>query len=220
MARETAAIIGGTGLIGSILHKLIQDDDFFETVRLLVRRPMPGGQKKTEVKLIDFNDDESFRLALEGCSTVFCAVGTTQKKVGGNEKQYKKIDVEIPVKAAHYSAAAGASHFSLVSAVGANKNSNNFYLKLKGEAEEGVQSFGIASVAIFQPSLLLGERQEQRTGERIAQTLMPFFSPLLIGKLSKYKPISAMTVAAAMLARAKEKKLGCFTYQWKEMQSD
>ena len=85
MIERVATIIGSTGLIGSHLTSLLQNNDHFQTVRLIVRRPVNKGHKKTEVKLVDFEDHESFKLSIEGSHTVFCAVGTTQQKVKGDK---------------------------------------------------------------------------------------------------------------------------------------
>lgn len=218
MSKGTAVIIGSTGLIGSALYHLVQKDKSFDTVRLIVRRPLPKPHGNTEVKLINFEDAESFKMALEDCNVVFCAVGTTQQKVAGSKEAYRRVDFNIPVLAAKFSKEAGVQHFSLVSAVGAQKSVSNFYLRLKGEVEERVQDSGLSSVAVFRPSLLLGNRSEKRTGERIAQIVMPVVAPLFFGPLSKYKPIQAATVAAAMLAKSKEQLAGFHVYEWEDMQ--
>jgi uncharacterized protein YbjT (DUF2867 family) len=96
----TATIIGSTGLIGSYLLEELLMDDNFDTVRILIRRPVELTHPKLEKKLVDFTDAESFRLALEGSDVVFCAIGTTQKKVKGNKAAYRKVDYDIPVNAA------------------------------------------------------------------------------------------------------------------------
>ncbi len=54
----------------------------------------------------------------------------------------------------------------------------------------------------MRPSLLIGERQERRTGEIIGAVVGRFIGPLLVGSLRKYRPIAADDVAAAMLYAA------------------
>jgi uncharacterized protein YbjT (DUF2867 family) len=214
MPAETAAVIGATGLIGSHLVQLLQEDDYFETVRLLVRRPVSFQHPKLQIKLVNFSDPESYKLAIDGSQTVFCAVGTTQKKVKGDQEAYRKVDYDIPVNAASFCAETGAENFLLVSSVGANSKSKNFYLQLKGEVEEDVQQFPIRSISIFRPSILLGHRQESRPGEKIAQILMQLFSFVFIGSFRKYKPIQAKAVAAAMITTAKRAQPGRFFYEF------
>jgi uncharacterized protein YbjT (DUF2867 family) len=219
MPAEIAAVIGATGLIGSHLVQLLQKDSLFDTVRLLVRRPISFQHPKLELKLVNFSDPESFKLAIDGSNTVFCAVGTTQKKVGGDQEAYRKVDYDIPVGAARFSAETGVEKFLLVSSVGASSKSNNFYLKLKGEVEDAVQQTTIRSISVFRPSLLLGNREENRPGEKIGQLLMPLLSFAMMGPWSKYKPIQASDVSRAMFMAAKNNRQGHSIYEYKEMQS-
>lgn len=214
MPLKIATLIGATGLIGGHLVDQLQQDERFGTIRVLVRRPVPFSQSKVEERLVNFRDPESFKLALEGSDVVFCAVGTTQKKVHGDKDAYRKVDYDIPVNAARYCAETGCSKFLLVSAVGANRNSGNFYLRLKGEVEDAVQQFPIDSVSIFRPSILLGKRAENRPGEKIGQVVMTLFSFLLLGSLKKYKPAKASMVAAAMIRQAKRAVKGRFIYEF------
>jgi len=200
-----ATLIGATGLIGSHLLELLLNDEYFDTVRILVRRPFELDHPKLEKKLVDFSDIESFRLALEDSEVVFCAIGTTQKKVKGNKDTYRKIDYDITVNTARFCKLNGCENFVFVSSVGANSKSNNFYLKLKGEIEEAVAAVGLKNVHIMQPSLLLGKRRESRFGEKIAQRVMPVISFLLP---AKYKPVKAINVAKAMIRLVKEKQIG------------
>jgi uncharacterized protein YbjT (DUF2867 family) len=211
---KTAAIIGITGLIGSELYDLLKNDTGFEYIRLIVRRPLTNNHPRTEVKLVDFNDAESLQLALEGCETIFCAVGTTKKKVKGDQQAYRKIDFDIPVHAAQYGMQTGCEKFILVSAVGANPKSSNFYLRLKGEVEEAIKSIGLASVHVMRPSFLLGDRKEHRAGEKLAAAVMKTIGFLFP---PKYKAIPARTVASAMIASAKKDGGGFFVHEYKEM---
>jgi uncharacterized protein YbjT (DUF2867 family) len=217
MHQLTATVIGATGLIGSHLVELLQQDHSFKTIRALVRRPVSFAYSKVEMKLINFDDHESMKLAIDGSDVLFCAAGTTQKKVKGNKAAYRKVDYDIPVNAARFCVETGCSHFSLVSSVGANSKSNNFYLRLKGEVEDTIQQFPIQSIAIFRPSVLLGKRAEVRLGEKLGGFFMSFFAFLLLGKWEKYRPIEAEYVAKAMVQTAKEQKPGIEVYESNEI---
>lgn len=201
---KTATLIGASGLIGSHLLQLLLDDPYFDTVKILVRRKLQFTHQKLEQKIVDFNDNDSLLVAIDNSDVVFCSVGTTQKKVKDNKEAYRKVDYDIPVKAARFCKMTGCVTFILVSAVGANSKSNNFYLKLKGEVEEAIQTTGINSIYVMRPSILLGKRQEYRSGEKIAMPVMKAISFLLP---SKYKPIQAEDVAKAMLRAAKKSEL-------------
>jgi uncharacterized protein YbjT (DUF2867 family) len=214
MSKKKVALIGTTGLIGSHLLELLRKDNDFLTIRLLVRRPLAINDPKFKVLVIDFADKAAFREAIAGCDAVFCAVGTTQKKVKGDLAAYRKVDYDIPVNAAGFCAETGCNHFLLVSSVGANSKGGNFYIKLKGEVEEKVKSIGIPSVSIFRPSMLLGNRPESRPMETVAQAISNGVSFLFPGK---YKPIAAETVAKAMVAASKQDKPGFRVYHFSEM---
>jgi len=214
MNGKTAAIIGVTGLTGGYLYDLLKQDTSFDSIRLLVRRPMQRDDPRTEIKLVDFNDAESVMLAMDGSDVVFCTVGTTNKKVKGDKEAYRKVDFDIPVKVARYCKMIKCETFVLVSAVGANSQSSNFYLKLKGEAENAIKDAGLRSVQIMRPSLLLGDRKESRSGESIGKVVVKAISFLLP---SKYKPVHARDVAKAMIAAAKENKQGFFVYEYNEI---
>ena len=217
MSVRIATIIGATGLIGNHLLQILQKDDYYTTVRVVVRRPFPHTNFKTEVKLIDFTDPESFKLSIDGSHTVFCAIGTTLKKVKGDKKAYREIDYDIAVNAARYCKETGCHNFVLVSSVGANANSNNFYIKLKGEVENAIKNIGLRCVSVFRPSILLGERKENRPAEKIGQYTMKTFSFAFLGTLSKYKPIEAEEVAASMVEIAKKEIPGFNIYEYNEM---
>lgn len=210
----TATLIGATGLIGNYLLDQLLANDHFATVRILIRRPLEITHPKLEKKLVDFTDGDSLLAALEGSDVVFCATGTTQKKVKGHKAAYRKVDYDIPVNLARFCKMTGCETFVLVSAAGAGSKSSNFYLKLKGEVEDAVKAVGLRSVHIMRPSVLLGDRKEFRLGEKITKWVMKIFSFLIP---SKYKAIHGRDVAKAMVKVAKENKNGHFFYEYKKI---
>ena len=216
MSEKTAAIVGSTGMIGAYLTEMLLKDDYFSTVRLIVRRPIEKSHPKIEIKLVDFNDAESLKLALEGTDALFCCIGTTNKNVKGDKELYRKIDYDIPVNSARFSKEVGCETMAIVSAIGANSKSGTFYLKLKGEVEDQLQTIGLRSVYIMQPCMLLGDRKENRPLERVLQVASKVVAGILP---AKYKPIHGKTVAAAMLNVVKLGKSGFFKYTYKEIMS-
>jgi uncharacterized protein YbjT (DUF2867 family) len=137
----------------------------------------------------------------------FCALGTTIATAGSKEAFYQ-VDHDLVLAFAKNAKAAGASTFVLVSSVGAEARSSNFYLKVKGEIEKDLESIGFNSLIILRPSMLMGERKEFRLGELIGKGAMTLFNPLMFGSLSKYKGIQGKTVAKAMLRLGKENLKG------------
>jgi uncharacterized protein YbjT (DUF2867 family) len=214
MKPETATILGATGLIGGHLLEILKNDPAYDVIKVISRRPVKVEHPKVKVIILDFADETSFRNAIADSDAVFCAVGTTNRKVKGDKIEYRKVDFDIPVQAAGHCEQIGCQRFLLVSSIGANSRSGNFYLKLKGEVEEAIRKMRIQSISIFQPSLLLGERQEKRGGEKLAKLISKTLSFLFP---SRYKPINASAVARSMVAVSKQNIPGLKVYQYCEM---
>jgi uncharacterized protein YbjT (DUF2867 family) len=195
---ETVCVVGASGLVGGLLVHALLQEPVFEKVMVLVRKPLPLVHTKLEQHVVNFNDVAQIEAALTKGSTLFICMGTTQKKVQGNKELYKQIDVVIPSIVGKAAIAKGYTTVSLVSAVGANIQATNFYLHVKGLAENTMQQMGFSKVHIYRPSLLIGSRTEKRMVEKIAQLITPALNFLLMGGLSKYKAIPALTVAKAM----------------------
>jgi len=211
---KSIALLGATGLIGSHLLDLLLKDESISSLRILVRRPVETKHPKLQAMVIDFADLDAFREGIRGSDAVFCAVGTTRKKVKGDKTAYRNVDYDIPVNAARFCAETGVRQFLLVSSVGADSRSGNFYLKLKGEVEEAVKLYEIPSVSFFRPSMLLGKRNESRPMETLAQAIS---KPLSFLFPSLYKPIDAANVARAMIAVAKQVEPGVRIYHYPEI---
>jgi len=212
--KKTATLIGATGLIGSCLLQLLQDDQEYNLIKVLVRREVSFSHPKVKVIRIDFADDAAYKEAIAGSDVVFCAVGTTQKKVKGDLVAYRKVDYDIPVHAARFCAETGCKQLMLVSSVGANSRSNNFYLSLKGEVEDLIGTLNL-NVGIFRPSMLVGKREEFRFAEEVSKVL---FVPLSFLVPSHYKAIKGLDVARAMVSAAHQNRQGVTVYHFKEMQ--
>ncbi len=196
-----AAVAGSTGFIGSILLKFLKDDNVFEKVAVLSRKPIELSEK-FEVLVGDLSQQK-----LNGIDVAFCALGTTIATAGSLDAFYH-VDHDLVIDFAKNAKAAGAKTFVLVSSVGANSKTSNFYLKVKGATEKDLESIGFNSLIILRPSMLMGERKEFRFGELIGKGAMTLLNPLMIGSLSKYKGIQGSTVAIAMVKLGKENLKG------------
>jgi uncharacterized protein YbjT (DUF2867 family) len=217
MQALTAVVLGATGFIGEQLVQQLLNDPAFSKVRILVRRPVQLSHPKLEVAVVKFDDLGEFKSELGTGEVIFCCIGTTQKQVKGNKIEYRKIDVDIPVHAARLGLEAGFTKYLLVSAVGANALSKNFYLSLKGEVEDTIKKLNYSAFHVFRPSILLGIRKEFRLAEVIGKGVMQALSILFIGGLKKYKGIQGSDVAKAMVQTAKSNERGTKIYHYDEM---
>ena len=132
---------------------------------------------------------------------LFCCLGTTIKKAGSKE-EFERIDFHLPVEIARIASKNRVNKFIVISSIGADTKSSGFYLKTKGKMEEMVSLLPFRQVSILRPSLLLGERKEIRRGEEFAKFFTTSMQFIFKGRLRKYKPIHAETVAMAMLRLA------------------
>lgn len=200
---KTAIILGATGLTGGLLLEKLLKDPSFDKIKLFSRSSVEKKSSKIEEHLIDMFQLEQHSEAVKA-DVVFCCIGTTKSKTPDKET-YKKIDYGIPVTAAKLAKQNGIKTFIAISALGANPNSSVFYNKTKGEMQRDVLKQGFDSaqpdIYILQPSLIIGDRNEARFGENIAEFFMKVFG-FLIPK--KYKMIKAETIAEAMRVLAKK----------------
>lgn len=217
MAKRTALIIGATGLVGKELLELVLPKPYYEHVKVVVRKPIEKTHSKLEVIVLkDFSELATIEDKLEA-NDYFCTLGTTIKKAG-SKKEFKKIDLEYPLKLAEVANSSPEfRNFLVVTAAGSNANSPLFYNQVKGELEERLKAMNLAGLKIFRPSLLLGDRKEFRLGEELAKLVSGFFSFFMVGMKRKLWSIQASDVAKAMYIVATETKSGVHTYDSSEM---
>ena len=205
MSTKQVTLFGGTGLIGGFLLDLLLADKTISKVRVVTRKPLVKQHDKMEVFEIDFSKPQEIERSIGDSNVVFSCIGTTQAQVRGDKKAYRKIDYDITHNIALGCKTKQVDHFLFVSSAGANSGSSNFYMGLKGEIDDAVLNLKLNATTIFRPSLLLGKRTNFRSGERLAQIIMPLFSFLMPTKL---KAIRGERVAKAMFDQSKLKNIG------------
>ncbi len=197
MHKKTAILFGATGLTGSLLlTKLIQDERY-ETIKVFTRSVPDARSDKLQIINIDLEDLEKYSDEISG-NDLFCCLGTTIKKAGTKDN-FRKVDLEWPALIASIAHKNGVPNFLMISSIGADPGSSNFYLRTKGEAEKAVQQYDFKKTVILRPSMLLGKRKEFRLLEELGKIIMKPVKLILRGKLKKYRPIDAERVAKAMI---------------------
>lgn len=196
---RSAIVLGASGLVGSELLALLLARDEWQQITVLTRRKLPLQHAKLRQQVMDLEKTE--RPVLLPADDLFCAIGTTIRKAGSQEA-FRRVDYEVPLRAAKALTQARLSRMMLVSSVGADAQSGTFYLRTKGEVEEALGKLPVGALHVFRPSVLLGNRQEFRPAERVSMIALQALGPLLLGGLAKYRAIPAATVARAMVAAA------------------
>jgi uncharacterized protein YbjT (DUF2867 family) len=197
-----ALIFGATGAVGRELLELCLDGDRYSRVNVIARRPAPLEHEKLHWIEAEFD-------ALHGLEPVsgmvggdaYCCLGTTIK-VAGSEAAFRRVDHDFVLNSARFAKECGARQFSMVSALGANAESSNLYNRTKGEVETAVAAEGFPSLRIFRPSLLKGERDEFRLGEKIGNGVSFLLTPLFHLGLRRYQPVEISKLARALYVSA------------------
>lgn len=188
-------------MTGKELMKLLIADESIELIHYYAR----SKPALTSPKIIEHPIKLDEKQRSEEVDAVYCCLGTTIKKAGSQEA-FEKVDREMVVDFARHHKNAGS--FNVISAMGADPNSSIFYNKVKGQMENDLKDLGLKSCYVLRPSILLGDRNEFRLGERIGVVMMQILSPLMIASLKKYRPIKAKTVASTLLKCSKEHEPG------------
>ncbi|SFD67945.1 NAD-dependent epimerase/dehydratase family protein [Pseudoalteromonas denitrificans] len=209
---KTAIVLGATGLIGQNLTKKLVEQPHIKKVIAVTRRVVDYSHPKIENQVVDFSLLEQYSQLFSG-DLLFSCLGTTKKQAGSSAAQ-RMVDVDYQLTAAKLAATNGVTEYFLVSSSGANATSKNTYLQMKGELEDSIVSLGFKRICIFQPSLLLGERNHLRIGEKIGSWILPTLCTL--PALKRYKPIYGYQVAAKMCQVSAQQKVGITRYKLEE----
>lgn len=197
---KTALILGGTGLVGSHVVTQLNEDANYSKIIVLSRRKAFENLKKVEVIITDFKDF-SFISALPPIDSIFSCLGTTKKQTP-NKQAYLEIEIGIPTKvlSALEQAENRPSKIHVVSTIGANAKSGIFYIKMKGELEALIAESFIPQKFIYQPAVILGERERAyKMWEKVVFSASKMMDKILKGQSMKYHTIESKQIAKAMI---------------------
>ncbi|MDC3162937.1 NAD(P)H-binding protein [Candidatus Pelagibacter sp.] len=199
---KTALVFGSSGLIGGhLIYQLIKNDNY-NKIKLFVRSETPINEPKIQIIKTNFNDLENHKEDIKGDDCFFC-IGTT-KQNSPDRNEYQRVELDIPKKIAQIARTNSVNSFIFISSIYANPKSSGEYVKFKGLVEEELKKLNFSNLGILRPSFLMGDRKENRVGEKIGVLTFRLLSPLLLGPLKKMKPINSEKVANAMIKIANE----------------
>lgn len=207
---KTALVFGATGLIGQHLVQALLEHEAYASVKVFGRRKLDIQHAQLQQHLIDFDQMQTYASLIKG-DDLYCALGTTMAKAG-SKAAFFKVDYTYSYQAAQIAAANGVNQYMLVSSVGANASSRFYYSQVKGKLEDAIKELPFWATHIFQPSVLLGERNENRWGEQMAARMGKVIDRFTGGLLTKYRPIEAEVVAKAMIGAAQRFNKGTHIY--------
>jgi uncharacterized protein YbjT (DUF2867 family) len=207
---KTALIFGATGLVGGHVLQQALAADAYTSVVAFTRGPLSITHPKLKNVVINFDKLGDYKKEIVG-DDLFLCLGTTIKKAG-SEAAFKVVDFDYPLAVAKMAKENGVNQVLLCSAVDADATSKIFYNRMKGMLEDALKALNFNALHIFQPSLLLGERNENRFGESVAKVVGKFLDKIIGGLLSKYRPVEGETVASAMVKSAQILRGGVFVH--------
>lgn len=209
--KRTALVLGANGLIGELVVDILLNNVHYDIVYAVSRKGIANDNRKLVQILADsHNITEKVRDLV--VDDMYSCIGSTKAKTP-DKAEYYQIDHDYPVKTARVLQDNGCKQIALVSSVGANPNSKNFYLKLKGATEKSIIDLELQSTFVFRPGLIIGKRKEKRFFEFFAQKLSPLLHILLIGALKNYRSIPAETIARAMVSSLLSGQTGLHIYK-------
>jgi uncharacterized protein YbjT (DUF2867 family) len=200
---KTVAIIGASGVVGSLTtNELLARADVARVISL-GRRPAPLQHERLSSRVVDLQSRAAIAAELpDDVDVAISCIGTTMK-VAGSKEAFRAVDHDAIIAFGEAARDKGVPRFLAVSALAADARSSNFYLRTKGEADDGLSRLGFAQLTIVRPSLIDdgGTRPEKRISERIALPISRVvFS--IVGKTHRYAPIRADVIAHALVQLA------------------
>lgn len=209
---KSAILIGATGLVGGHILNLLLNNPLYTAVKVFTRRSLNLDSTKLQEYVVDFDSVDSWKDLIYG-DDLFSALGTTIKKAGSKDAQYR-IDHTYPYQVAKWSKKNGVKNYALVSSAGANANSKVFYSRMKGELDKDITELDFDKRVIVKPSIIEGKRAESRLGETIGLKAMHALK--FIPGLSKYQPAPAELIASCMVKALNDASLsGNCEFEWK-----
>lgn len=197
---KKALVLGATGLVGRHSLRYLLDSNAYQHVTVLSRRPLDIEHPRLTVKEGDLADltpwAEQFAV-----DDVFCCLGTTMDKAGSRQA-FRHVDHDLVLSAGQLAKRAGVQRFLVVSAVNARAHSPFFYARVKGQMERDLIKLKLPLLAIFQPSLLKGERDHKRPAEDWGNLAGRVLHPLTRWTNAHWLPVEAETVGMAMAGMA------------------
>ena len=222
MNKKTSLIAGSTGFLGSKILNYLHKED--QKIYCLSRRKSEINSINIEDIIIDF--DAINNLSLPKIDHVYLCLGYELRAwelISMPERKkdpFYKVDYEYTLNIAKKAEEVGATSVSLVSAVGANKNSESFYLKTKGDLEEEIKKLHFETINIFQPGHLAGRInwQKKKSDPRLDVFAFEigslFLDPFLISGLKKYRSVDADKLANFIVSSTIKESLGINHYNY------
>ena len=197
-------LIGASGLVGGLIAKFCEEKKYHQVQ--INRISLCKNSDLIEEIVTDFNDNEYLEdipridhaCIASGSRLSLSQLIHIRKK---DRELFKNIDLKMPVEIAKSAFLKGAKEISIISAVGADENSMNYYLKIKGILEKEIKNIGFEKITFVRPGHLLGKRNSKVAWEvRFYEFIFMMMRPMMIGIFKKFRNVQAKDVALAVIS--------------------
>ena len=203
MTKIKSLLIGASGLVGGEILKCLHERD--QDITLFTRKPSHNLSNKHKEINVDFENLN--RVDFPHFDHVYIAIGMNLKTAElihikrNKRNEFYRVDHDIVLNVAQRAFESGARSISIVSAIGADMNSRNFYLQTKGKIENSIKQIGYEKVVFAQPSHLLGSRPNNKIGIEVPVIELgaKIIDPIMVGPFSNLRFIKASSVARTMV---------------------
>lgn len=211
---RSIVMMGATGAVGNHVARMLAEHRGARALTLLGRRPADNISSATVAQhTVDLFDVDSYAALLPSHDTAICTVGVGEPSKVSRE-EFVRVDHDAVLAFGGACRKAGVSHFQLLSSVGANARSSSFYLRVKGELEDGLEALGFDRLSLFEPSAILTPTNRYGFSQGLLLAAMPVVNPLLIGALRKFRGVPVARLGRAMALNTFTTGTGREALQW------
>lgn len=210
----SVVVLGATGAVGSHAAKTLADMAGVESLTLLGRRSLDGlSGDRIHQHAIDIFDPATYQAFLAGHDAAVCTLGVGQPSKMGRE-DFVKVDKTAVLDFGAACRTAGVRHFELLGSVGAGTGSRSFFLRTKGELEEGLKALDFVRLSLFRPSMILTPTNRYGVSQALTLAIWPWLSPLLFGGLRRYRGVAVDLLGRAMAMNLRVPGTGVEVLEW------
>jgi uncharacterized protein YbjT (DUF2867 family) len=214
--RISVVMLGATGAVGGEVVKTLLTMPQLDRLTLLGRRPAPqGSDPRLTQHTVDVSDPSTYAIHLQGHTAAVCTLGLGQPSKASRE-EFIRVDKTTVLSFGTACRHAAISHFELLGAAAADSRSNSFYLRVKGELEDGLAALRFPRTSFFRPSMILTPSNRYGLAQGILLTTWPWLHPLLVGPLRKFRGVRVEDLGAAMSRNLLTQGAGVEVLHWDE----
>ena len=199
MTAYRIVFMGATGAVGSAAFRTLLQRNEVAKILTLGRRAvdLPAPTERVEQQRIDVHDPTSYADYIDDYNVAVCTLGVGEPSAVP-KADFIALDKTAVLNFARACKERGVRDFHLLSSVGADAKSMNYYLRTKGELNDALEALGFERLSIYRPSMILTPTNRYGFTQGIALWLWPKLDAVLRGKWRKYRGIPVAHLGAAI----------------------